>query len=153
MSERGSRGKDIGGGIISLLLIVVGAVVLYDTTSYGDADSAVFPRTVAIVLMAVSAISALRAFLSKRGDPEMAPPTPGSWPRRLLLPVIMLASVFAMRGLGFLPAMLIMFTGLLLVANHDGWSGRRAMVYGASAFAVVLLFYLVFRYWLKVPLP
>lgn len=153
MNERGTRGRDIGGGIISLILIVVGAVVLYDTTGYGDADSAAFPRTVAIVLMIVSAITALRSFLAQQGDPERPPPTPGSWPRRILLPAVMLVSVIGMRYLGFLPAMLVMFAGLLLVANHNGWTARRAIIYGVSGIGVVIIFHVLFRYWLKVPLP
>jgi len=58
-----------------------------------------------------------------------------------------------MKAVGFVAAALVMFAGVLLVANHDAMTLRRALVYGASGIAVVAGFYLVFRYWLMVPLP
>ncbi|KAA3630438.1 MAG: tripartite tricarboxylate transporter TctB family protein [Proteobacteria bacterium] len=153
MNNPNTRKKDTGGGVVALVLLAVGALVLYDTRGYGDPDSAVFPRTVAIVLMALSAVTALRAFIGSHRGGETAQPARGSWTRRILLPLIMLGPVLVMGAIGFIPAMLIMFAGLLMVANHDGWTARRAVVYLASGTGVVVLFYLLFRYWLLVPLP
>lgn len=153
MSNQDSQRKDVGGGGVALLLVAIGALVLYDTRSYGDPDSAVFPQTVAIVLMVIAAITAFKAFIGSKRETETWQASRGSWPRRILLPAIMLACVAPMKYLGFLPAMLIMFVGLLLVANHDGWTIRRTVAYGLSAVGVVTLFYAVFRYWLLVPLP
>ena len=65
----------------------------------------------------------------------------------------MLVTVGAMTTLGFLPAMIIMFAGLLLVANHDAWTLNSAVLYLTGGVFVVVVFYAMFRYWLKVPLP
>ncbi len=144
--------KDVGGGVVAVVLVLVGALVYHDTLSYADGDSSVFPRTVSIVLMVISALVALVSFLGgRRNDGESVPG--GSWPRRLLLPLVMLGPVLLMKAIGFLPAMLVMFAALLLVANYDDWTPRRAVIYLASGAGVVGAFYLVFRYWLQVPLP
>jgi hypothetical protein len=153
MSDPGSVKRDIGGIVIALILVGVGFLVLYDTTTYGDVDSAAFPRAVAIGLILVSALVILRAFALKPRTSESELPDPGSWVRRIALIVVMLGSVLLMAPLGFLPAMVIMFGGVLVVANYDEWNLRRAVIYVVSGSAVVIGVYAVFRYWLLVPLP
>ncbi len=153
MSDIDPRTRNIGGAVIAVLLIALGAVVIADTRTYGDADSAVFPRTVAIVMIVISVLVLLRAIFRAPRLTGDEVPARGSWPRRILLPAVMLASVLMMKAVGFVAAALVMFAGVLLVANHDELTLRRALVYGASGIAVVAGFYLVFRYWLMVPLP
>jgi hypothetical protein len=151
--ERSYRRRDTGGGVVAVLLIGVGALVFQDTFGYGDVDSQAFPRAVSLVLMVLGAVIAIRAFWPGRHRDDSQHSASGSWPRRLLLPAVMLVTVGSMTTVGFLPAMIVMFAGLLLVANHEAWSLRKFSIQGVSGIAVVVLFYLVFRYWLKVPLP
>ena len=51
-----SQGQ-FGSLLVSILFIVVGLITLYDTTSYSDRDSQVFPQTVAIILIITAGIS------------------------------------------------------------------------------------------------
>jgi hypothetical protein len=153
VSDSGFPKRDFGGVVISLILIAIGGLVLYDTTTYGDVDSAAFPRAVAIAMILVSAVVLVRALLSPARDPASLQPTNGSWVRRISLVAVMLGSVVLMPVSGFLVATAIMFGGVLVVANYDKWNLRRAVIYMISGSAVVTGFYVVFRYWLMVPLP
>lgn len=155
MNSLNTRSRSIGGAVIAFLLIALGALVIIDTRGYGDADSAVFPRAVAIAMILVCTLILVRAVIRSRvhKSDSREPPARGSWLRRILLPVIMLSSASMMKAAGFVPAMLVMFAGVLLVANYDTMTLRRALIYTISGIAVVVGFYLVFRYWLLVPLP
>ena len=54
--EEASQGS-VGSFIVSALFIIAGIVTLYDTMSYSDIDSKVFPRAAAIVLILCASIS------------------------------------------------------------------------------------------------
>lgn len=142
--------SDVGGVIVAAVLIGIACLVLWDTTTYVDLDSKVFPRTVAIVLILAS-LGYIVLWLLGRTAPE--PRTEGSWPRRILLVLVMLASVLAMPLVGFLAASLAMFALLLVVAMYDPWTPYRVIVYPIVGVAVVLGFYYIFSELLLVPLP
>jgi hypothetical protein len=57
----------MGSLIISTLFVVVGFVTLYDSFSYKDRDSRVFPQTVSIILIVTAAISFVARFLKPDG--------------------------------------------------------------------------------------
>jgi putative tricarboxylic transport membrane protein len=140
-----------GSVVVAALMIAVACVVLWDSTRYTDADSAVFPRTFAVVLI-VASLAYIVVWLLGRADPEV-PPSPGSAPRRILLVVAMLAGALAMPMIGFVAAALPVFGALLLVAMYDPWTRFRMVVYPLVGIAVVLGFYYVFQELLLVPLP
>jgi hypothetical protein len=143
--------KNIGEVVVSVLLIGAGCLVLWDTTTYADPDSAVFPRTFAIVMIG-ACIAYIGLWLLGRGEnrPE---PEAGSMIRRVLLVAVMLAGAVAMPWIGFLAAAIPVFAGLLLVAMYDPWTPYRAIVYPLIGLALVFGFYFVFQELLLVPLP
>jgi len=150
MSEPARTGSSTGTLLVSLFFIVAGIVTLYDTTTYTDVDSKVFPRAAAILLILAAAISLISDLV--RGARETGFGE-GDWWRRSLLVGAMLACCVAMPLTGFLPAAAIAFGGALVAAMHQRWSARHAMVYGISGALLMGGFYALFRYGLNVPLP
>ena len=59
-SDEANQGS-IGSFIVSAFFIIAGIVTLYDTMSYSDIDSMVFPRAAAIVLIICASISLVMA--------------------------------------------------------------------------------------------
>lgn len=142
--------RDIGGIVAAAVLVLVGAIALYDTAGYADIDSAVFPRTVAIGLILSSIGYIVFAFV--RG-PRAERTNPGSTPRRIALVAAMLLSVIAMPWIGFVASGIIAFLCLILVSMHDPWTRQKAILYPIVGIAIVIGFFALFRYGLLVPLP
>ncbi|MGQ7792203.1 tripartite tricarboxylate transporter permease [Faunimonas sp. B44] len=134
----------------ALFLAGVGVAALLDSRGYGDPDSAAFPVTVAIVLIGASLVVAVRAALGIGSAPEALT---GSMPRRIALPIIMIGAALLMMAFGFVPAMLVMFMALLVVAMHDPWTPKRVVLFAGSGLLIVIGFYALFRHLLMVPLP
>ncbi len=142
---------EYGGAIVAILLIAFGVFALYDTTTYADSDSAVFPRTVAIGLIAASALHLLVWLVGQAGPAVINPP--GSWLRRIAFVVVMLLTAFAMPWVGFIPAALVSFALLMTIAMYDRWTLKLIAIYSAVGVAVVFGFYTLFAKFLLVPLP
>jgi len=143
--------RDTGGAVVSAILIAIACLVIWDSLSYSDPDSAVFPRTFAGVMIVASAAYIL-AWLFGRAKAG-APPETGSTTRRVLLVLVMLAGSLAMPWIGFLAAALPVFGALTLIAMFDPWTRFRVLVYPLIGIAVVLGFYFLFLHVLQVPLP
>ncbi len=146
--ERGP--VDIGSVIVGLMLVGVGVLALVDAAGYFDPDSAVFPRTVSIVLIAVSLAVIGRALLGLR---TREAPQQGSVLRRGALLLVMLAAALALPWIGFLAAMIVAFMILILIAMYDPWTLRRAIAFPLIGVLAVIAFTVLFRYVLYVPLP
>lgn len=143
-------GGQLGGLIVSAIFVIVGVVTLYDSLSYSDIDSKVFPRAAAIVLIVCSMLSIVGSLLRPVQEPGFGR---GAWWRRILLVVSMLAACLAMPQLGFLPAGFIAFGGTLIASMHDRWTVQAAAVFVASSIVIMVGFYSLFRFVLHVPLP
>ncbi|MFK7963520.1 MAG: tripartite tricarboxylate transporter TctB family protein [Burkholderiaceae bacterium] len=141
---------DIGGVVIAVLLVVVGAVTLIDTADYLDTDSVVFPRAAAIMLIVCSVLVAVGSFV--KGDAASGFGT-GHWWRRLLLVGGMIVTCLLMPLVSFLPAVAVSFVTALIAATHERVSVIRGVSYVLASVVIVLGFYVLFRYGLKVPLP
>ena len=150
-ANRDTATSDTGGAVVSAVLIAVACLVIWDTLSYSDPDSAVFPRTFAGVMIAASA-AYIVAWLLGRTKAGQAPET-GSTPRRVLLVAVMLAGTLAMPWIGFIAASLPVFGALTLIAMYDPWTRFRVLVYPLIGIAVVMGFYILFQHVLQVPLP
>ncbi|MFV0368455.1 MAG: tripartite tricarboxylate transporter TctB family protein [Hyphomicrobiaceae bacterium] len=142
---------DYGGAIVAVLLIAFGAFAIYDTSTYADPDSAVFPRTVAMGLIAASASFLLMWLIGRAGPANVN--ERGSSLRRIAFVTVMLAAVLAMPWIGFIPAALVSFMLLMLIAMFDAWTPKRIVIYSAVGIAVVFCFYTLFAKFLQVPLP
>jgi hypothetical protein len=142
--------RDIASLLSAGGFIVVGALALYHTRDMTPLGS-VFPRTIASAMIIFSVIYIVWRFFKPHVG--VAPPAPGSVPRRLLLVVAMIAWALLLNRIGFLVTSIVAALALLLVANWDRWAPRRAIVYVLSTLAVVVGLYAVFAFGLKVPLP
>ncbi len=140
----------MGSLCVSLLFVLVGAVTLFDTLSYSDVDSKVFPRAAAILLILASVVSIVLTLLKPVADEGFGS---GAWWRRALLISAMLIACLLMPKLGFVTSSAVAFLGALLAAMHDQWTARTAFVYIVSGFIVVGGFYALFQFGLNVPLP
>lgn len=148
-SNKQSQGQ-LGSLIVSALFAIAGAITLYDTLSYTDRDSQVFPQTVAVILIVCSVVSFLMSLLKPENEGGFKQ---GSWFRRILLIATMFVCCIAMPIVGFLPAAAIAFVGGLLAAMHDRWSVKKITVYAASGIVIMGGFYVLFKLVLNVPLP
>lgn len=151
MTDTNAARSDVGSALVAVLMIILGGMSIWDTTTYADFDSAVFPRAVAIGLIGFSVVYLLGWLLGRTAP--AAPAEPGSWPRRILLVAAMVAAALAMPWFGFVLTALLCFLVLLVIAMHDPWTPFRLGVYPLVGAAVVGAFYLLFAKVLKVPLP
>lgn len=143
--------RDMSAIVVGVLFILLGAVVLHDTTTYVDADSYVFPRTIAITLIVLSLL--LVILKAVRPGPAAEAPAPGSTPRRIGLVLAMLAASAAMPYVGFLVSGLAAFGAIMALAMYDRWTRRRAVLFGLAGVGIVAGFYGLFAGLLRVPLP
>ena len=148
---RTDQPRSIGSVVIAALLLICGAVVLWETTTYFDFDSAIFPRTVASLLVALCLIYIVLWLMGLTR--ALDPAEPGSWPRRIGLVLLMLAGAFAMPWAGFILSSLVTFGCLTLLAMYEPWTRLRIIVYPLIGIAIVFGFYLLFGEILRVPLP
>ncbi|MEM8652411.1 MAG: tripartite tricarboxylate transporter TctB family protein [Pseudomonadota bacterium] len=144
-----TEGK-MGSLLISVFFVFAGIITLWDTQSYSDADSQVFPQAVAIALILCASLTLIVTFINGDEDEGFGQ---GIWWRRLLLVAALLSACFLMPIIGFLPAAIVSFTGGLFAAMHDRWSLKKALIYGVSGLTVMSAFYSLFRFVLLVPLP
>lgn len=141
--------RDWAGAFGSALAMVVGAGAIWAARDYSDLG-AVFPRTVGGLLVLLGALY-IAFVMTGRGRAAAA--LDGSMPRRAGVAVVMLAWGFALPVLGFVASSAAAMAALLVVANHQRWSVRSALVYGVSTAVVLALMVTLFKVGLKVPLP
>ena len=140
----------LGSLMISALFVLAGVVTIWDTTSYTDRDSQVFPQTVAVILIVTASISFVTRFLKPTEEGGFGQ---GVWWRRVLLICTMFFTCIMMPIIGFLPAGVIAFGGGLVAAMHERWTVSTILVYCGSGMVIMVAFFSLFKYVLYVPLP
>ncbi|MDJ0738624.1 MAG: tripartite tricarboxylate transporter TctB family protein [Gammaproteobacteria bacterium] len=145
-------GRDVGGMVMAVVFILVAAVSLWDTTTMADADSYVFPRAIAIAMIAFSI--ALIVWNLVRPSPDDGSPVEGaSTPRRVGLVAAMLIATALMPYVGFVISGLAVFAAIMGFAMYDPWTRFRVIVYPLVGAGIVVGFYAIFAELLLVPLP
>ena len=151
MSRHAAKSQgQLGSLIVSAMFVLAGVVTLYDTLSYTDRDSQVFPQTVAIILIVCASVSFIMRFINPSDEGGFGH---GVWWRRVLLISTMVLTCLVMPIVGFLPAGVIAFAGGLIAAMHDRWSLSNILLYWGSGGIIMVLFYTLFKFVLHVPLP
>ncbi len=140
---------DIPGAIGSGLMVLLGAGAIYAARDYSDLG-AVFPRTVGALLVALGIVYILLVVM---GRTRRVAGSDGSALRRTLVAVVMLGWGFALGPLGFLPSGAAAMAALLLIAQHERWTLRTAVLYGLSTSVILGGMYFLFKQVLQVPLP
>lgn len=148
-SESKSQGQ-LGSLLVSSLLILVGVLTLWDSGSYTDRDSQVFPQTVAIILIVTASISLVMRLLKPSTEGGFGD---GIWWRRVTLILTMFLTCFLMTKIGFVLAATFAFAGGLISAMHDRWTLTKIILYASSGMLIMLAFYALFKFVLYVPLP
>lgn len=148
-SDTAAHQPDWPGAIGSAIAIVIGAAALYFSSEFSALGS-VFPRTVAALMMA---LGALYIVFTLRGRTSRGPRAEGSHARRLGVMAVMIGWAFALEPLGFLPSSAAAFALLLALANHEGWTVRRFILYALAGGLMLGGLYTLFKVVLLVPLP
>jgi putative tricarboxylic transport membrane protein len=138
--------------VVSALFILVGVIAIWDTTSMVDADSFVYPRAVAIIMIVLAIVFIVLNLLRPAAGETIAA-NPGSTPRRIGLVIVMLGCAAAMPFTGFFIAGLGAFFAIMLIAMYEPWTRFSLIVYPIVCVAVVTGFYALFKKALLVPLP
>ena len=148
MSEHDPQ-RDVPGAIVCGLMMALGAAAIYYSFSFSDLG-AVFPRTVGALLIGLSALYVEMVFM---GGTRRAAAPAGSNARRAGVAAVMLGWAFVLPALGFLASSALAMALLMGLAQHGRWTPRTALGVGASATAVLVGLYLLFKVALQVPLP
>ena len=146
MSEARPDKRSIAG---AAAFIVAGLLAIYYSSDFSPLGM-VFPRTIAVMMIVLSAVYIVMALRRPSAGPA---PEPGSLPRRMLLAGTMLAWALLLQPVGFLVTSVVCYAVILVITNYDRWTPRRAVLYAASGIAVVGGLYGIFAYVLQVPFP
>lgn len=145
--------RDVGGMVTAAVFILIAVIALWDTTNMVDADSYVFPRAVAISMIAFCLMLIVWGLIRPASGNGEASAPGASTVRRVSLVLAMLASTALMPWLGFLISGFAAFVSIMLIAMYDQWTPFRKLVYPLVCAAFVLGFYVLFAELLLVPLP
>lgn len=149
MSNGSTLRRDFSSMGACVVLIVVGLAAIYAANDFSMLGS-VFPKVISGLMIFLAGLYLVLAWLK---------PTPartheaGSGLRRLGVMVTMIVWSLLLEPIGFLPASVIAFAALLLVANFDRWTVRIVLIYAASGIVVLGALYSIFKFALQVPLP
>ncbi|MET0069725.1 MAG: tripartite tricarboxylate transporter TctB family protein [Candidatus Thiodiazotropha sp.] len=146
-----SKQQDYGAIICTLILIALGGVFYYDTTTMVDADSFVFPRAI-IFLMLILAL--LRLVLDLfRPMPEPRNALNQNNIRSLLLVLVMGISISLIPVIGFYSSLMIAFFSIMYLSMYEKWTKSRRWFYPVAAAIAVTSLYLLFERVFEVQFP
>ena len=141
--------RDVRGIVASLVFAAIGILAIYYSRDF-SALGAVFPRTIAAVMIVLCVVYVAVALLR---PVKIEEPQPGSAGRRIALVITMLAWALLLEPVGFLATSIVCFAAALVIANYDRWTSRLAVTYAAVGILVLGALYGVFSYVLQVPFP
>ncbi len=144
------RKSNLPSLVVSIFFIAVALITFYDTLSYGDIDSKVFPRTAATILLIGATISLILQLLNRLPTEEGI--TFNNWWKRVVLIGTMLVACSVMFYTGFLIASMIAFMGCMFAAKHAHWSIKKTAFNIIFGLIILVGFYALFQYGLDVPL-
>jgi putative tricarboxylic transport membrane protein len=147
--EPSASGYDVAGAVGSVIAVAIGGAALWNARDFSPLGS-VFPRTISILMILLGLLYLGLVFKART---RRMPPLEGSRWRRVAVAVVMLAWAFLLVPIGFLGSSAAAIAALLVIANHDPWSPRTVLGYGAAGAFVLGAFYVLFKLVLLVPLP
>ena len=136
--------------LVSLLLFGGVALVAISQSATLNAEAAVFPKTIAIAMVILVALSVLKLFFTRHVT-EIA--TEGSYIRMAAVPALMMGAVFLIPISGFMVSAILLGLGLIIPAQHDKFSVKGWAYLIASVVGIVVVSTLLFSEVLGVPLP
>jgi putative tricarboxylic transport membrane protein len=148
MSAR-SPSPDVAGVVGCLVLIATGIAAIVYSSDF-SVLGAVFPRAISALLIGLGMVYIVLVLMGRTTKNEA---TEGSIGRRVGVALVMLAWAFSLRHLGFLASSVVAMALLLVIANHERWTGRTVLGYGLVSACVLGALYSIFDFALQVPLP
>ncbi|MCP4126344.1 MAG: tripartite tricarboxylate transporter TctB family protein [Gammaproteobacteria bacterium] len=153
-TEKSQEKADISGMVVAVILILIAALAIWDTTDMTDADSFVFPRAIAISMISFCTLFIVRQMISPSIEKnDEAGGEGGSTARRIGLVLAMIVSSLLMPWLGFLISGILAFGSIMMLAMYDEWTLSRRLVFPLAGIVIVIGFYFMFAELLLVPLP
>lgn len=140
--------RDWGGFAVALACVALGAWVLYESSNF-TRFGAVFPRTIAIVMM-LAALGWILVVVVGAGRRKES--VGGSLWRPFVLIGVGAGWAVLIPVLGFFGAGVLGFVGAMTVAKFHPWSWRGWLSHVAVAAAVTGAAYALFAWALNVPL-
>lgn len=113
-----TEGRDPASTLIAGLFVALGIWILMEARGMSMLG-AVFPATIAVVLIALSLFLIAQQLRRPARQPDAPTAPDGSTRRRLALGAVMMGWVMLMPELGFLATSLIAFVLIMLIANYD----------------------------------
>ncbi len=143
--------RDPASLILALVLVLIGGYVLVATASM-SAMGAVFPRTIAVVMI-VTAVLLAAVKLYRPSARSGAGEEGGSPLRRLALVGVVLAWAVLFPYVGFVVTGLVAFFLVCLIAEHDCLTVRHLLLFAAVDLVLVVGSWLLLASALNVPFP
>jgi len=142
--------------ISGVVLLVVGIAVFlksltYPVGTFRTPGAGLFPLIASLLLLSLSAILTLQAFLSRKGNgPAVTAFFPEKdAPRRILLVFAgMIGYRYLVPVIGFGPSTGLFILFLIKFLGGYGW--KMSLFYSAVS---AVVFYYLFEAWLKIPMP
>lgn len=141
--------RDIGSMFGCVAFIAVGIAAFMAAGDYSSLGS-VFPRTISALMVFFACLYLVLAWLKPSGARINEA---GSRGRQVGVVLVMLGWAFILVPVGFLTSSVIAFVLLLVIANYDSWTPRRALLYAIATAFVLGILYTLFKTVLQVPLP
>ncbi|MCB8838155.1 tripartite tricarboxylate transporter TctB family protein [Aurantimonas sp. VKM B-3413] len=157
-ASAGRRGlHDPAGTAVAVLFIALGVLLITQTGRMTPMGS-VFPITISVAMIVLSAVLVLRNVIIGFRGTEAAKEDDGaaergSMARRILFLVVMAAWVALIPFLGFFVASLLAFFAIMAIATHERVTMRELAILTAVGVAILLAFYLLMANVLLIPMP
>ena len=140
----------IARDLLSIAVMATIAVVAIVQCASLNPEAAVFPRTIAIGMLVLCGLAALKTLVTRHVVEDRSD---GSTPRRIGVPLAMAIAVVLVPVAGFATAGIVMGLLLMLCAEHERRTGRSWAMLAVGVAVIILIFTLIFREALSVPLP
>ncbi len=144
-----STSADVAGVVGCLILIATGIAAIVYSSEFSTLGS-VFPQAISALLIGLGVVYIVLALI---GRTKASEPAGGSIVRRVGLALVMLAWAFSLGYFGFLASSVVAMALLLVIANHERWTGRSVLGYAIISAIVLGALYGIFDFALRVPLP
>lgn len=142
--------RQIGSAAIAALLVIFGVVLWIDSYSLLDPDSYVFPRVMIIGMALTGSLVVIRDLWRDRASAQQPP---GDALRRILLIVLMLATIALIPYLGMGMGLVLLMIGAIELSRFEPWSTRHRLLLHGIGIALAVALTVIFRELLYVPLP
>ncbi|HEX9391956.1 MAG TPA: tripartite tricarboxylate transporter TctB family protein [Usitatibacteraceae bacterium] len=145
--------------VVAMLFFLLGALVMYDSARLGSKwgsdgpEAGYFPFYIGLILCFGALVNALRASMGKDIKDESFVSVPAL---KMVLSVLLPTIVYVLfiNGVGPIPALGIYVPSVAFIAVFMIWLGKyrwlKTLVISVS---VVVVFFVMFEIWFKVPLP